>query len=250
MIKAIAIAVVLVSGAAILLATETAETGPPGIKSPPEAEPQITSQATRTVARQNSDELPDPYSETVLGLRVRKDRNCSVELRDYLIDTGEIISAYRCVPETAHQPHPYAHYDDGSLEVLAWSDAEAAALLGRRLVATDRGKSYQLLLRAVALGGDARHLSWLADQGFSAIRIDGDLHVDNVKRRYELAALASRLGGDKAAPTFLRNLLVDQGLGAETLDALDQRVAALLESVREIQRSVHGEVRYGGQDDA
>ena len=104
--------------------------------------------------------------------------------------------------------------------------------------------------RSVYRHGDAGHLSWLADQAYSAIRIDGDLHLDNVKRRYELAAVASRLGGDPATPDFLRSLLLDAGLGAESLAALDRRVAALLESVRNIQQSVHGEIRYGGQDDA
>jgi hypothetical protein len=247
--KTFALTAVLVSGTAIFLAVDTAETDPRNVAPPPGNDPHDTPHVTRTIGQQHTDAAPDHHSDTVLGLRVRKDRNCSIELQDFLTDNGETISAYRCVPETPRQPHPYAHYDDGSLEVLAWSDAEAAALLGRRLAASDRSRSYQLLLRAAALGGDARHLSWLADQVFSAIRIDGDLHVYNVKRRYELAAVASRLGGDRTVPQFLRKLLVDQGLSDASLTALDARVETMLESVRDIQRSVHGEVRYGGQDD-
>jgi hypothetical protein len=248
--KAIALTAVLVSGTAIFLAVGTAETDPPDAAAPPTVNPHNTPPAARTGKQPLSDTASDRDVEMLLGPRVRPDRKCNVELRDYVTDSGEMFAAYRCMPEAPRQPHPYAHYDDGSLETLAWSDPDAAALLGRRLAASDRDKSYKMLLRAAALSGDSRHLSWLADQVFSAIRIDGDLHVYNVKRRYELAALASRLGGDKAAPQVLRNLLVEQGLGGRSLHALDDRVETLLESVRAIQRSVHGEVRYGGQGDA
>ena len=130
------------------------------------------------------------------------------------------------------------------------ADPEAAALLGRRLAGAERRKAHEMLVRATALDGDVGHLSWLADQAFSAVRIDGELQINNVKRRYELAALASRLGGDPAIPRYLRQLLVDEGLSDTSLDALDARVDALLESVHEIQRAVHGEVRFGGQNDA
>ena len=188
--------------------------------------------------------------EVIAGLPVRKDRRCQVELLDYVTPAGEMFSAYRCTPYSPRTPHPYAHYDNGSLAALAWSDPEAAALLGRRLAGIDRSRSYDLLVRATALTGDVSHLAWLADQAYSSVRIDGDLQVGNVQRRYELAALASRLGGDPGAPQYLRNLLVDAGLGEEQLQILDERVETLLESVRGIQRMVHGEVRFGGQNDA
>ena len=84
----------------------------------------------------------------------------------------------------------------------------------------------------------------------AGVRLDGALQVDNVKRRYELAALASRLGGDPSAMQFLRDALVDAGINANGLARLDERVDQLLESMHSIQRAVYGEIRYGGQSDA
>lgn len=246
----IALAVILVVGMAVLMAVDTAPSIRSGGAPPTEAELPRQPVAARPAARHLTDAAPAGNSETVAGIRVRKDRNCEVERQLFVTPGGETFDAYRCLRQAPRQPHPYAHYDNDSLEVLAWSDAAAAALLGRRLVARDRHKSYEMMLRATALDGDISHLAWLADQAFSAIRINGETHVANVKRRYELAALASRLGGDPATPSMLRNLLVDAGLGADSLELLDERVDTMLQSVRDIQRSVHGEVRYGGLDDA
>ena len=189
-------------------------------------------------------------SEVVLGLRVRQERNCTVELNDYVTPDGEMFSAYSCTPNEPAPDHPYAHYDDDSLEALAWADSAAAALLGRRLVGTDHGKAYAMLVRATALGGDTRHLAWLADQAFSAVRSDGELRVGNVMRRYELAALATEMGADPAPALHLRNELMEAGIGDAQFATLERRTDALLEIVRDIQRAVYGEVRYGGQDDA
>ena len=248
--KAIALAAVLISGTAVFLAVDTADRDSPRVAVSRHASPDIAPGVDPASAPRSPAAAPAQVIEAAANPRVRQDRNCILELVDYVTSSGEMISAYRCTPKAPRQPHPYDHYDNGSLEVLAWSDPEAAALLGRRLAASDPGKSYEMLLRATALGGDSRHLSWLADQAFSAIRIDGDLHINNVKRRYELAALAAHFGGDPATSYFLRDLLVDAGLGVDSLDALDERVEVLLESVRDTQRSVRGEIRYGGQDDA
>ena len=248
--KAIIFTCVLAAGAAAFLTTHSDSRGPQ--RSTPVAvmAPADTAPPTPAAAESRVTAAPDPGTEVVLGLRVRMDRRCRVELRNYVTPAGEMFEAYSCSPAAELKPHPYAHYDDGSLEALAWSDAEAAALLGRRLTGADRDKAYEMLVRATALGGDTTHLAWLADQAFSAIRIDGDLNVFNVERRYELAELATRLGGDPATSWFLRNLLVDAGLSDARLEALDSRVETLLDSVRSIQRTVYGEARHGGQNDA
>lgn len=248
--KAIILAAALGIGAAAYLATDTARytetTEGAGRTAPPNRAAPLHSATAETAPTAATAET----SEVVLGLRVRKDRDCDVELNDYVTTDGQVFSAYRCTPRSSQTPHPYGHYDNGSLEVLAYADPEAAALLGRRLAASDRDKSYQMLVRATALGGDVAHLGWLADQAFSTLRIDGALQVDTVKRRYELAALASRLGGDPAASQFLRSALIEAGVSGHRLERLDERVDTLLESVHDIQRAVYGEIRYGGQADA
>ena len=248
--KAIALAAVLGVGTAAYLATDTASRTASEERLRPTAQPSLAADAPRARRDTASPATAAGDSEVVLNVRVRKDRNCDIELNDYVTTGGEVFSAYRCKPRTPRPPHPYAHYDNGSLEALAWADPEAAALLGMRLAGSNPEKSYEMLVRATALDGNVAHLAWLADQAFSAVRIDGALQVDNVKRRYELTALASRLGGDPSATQFLRDTLQDAGIDAYSLGRLDDRVEQLLESVHDIQRAVYGEIRYGGQTDA
>ena len=200
----------------------------------------------------NGQETPaDDGSEVVLGIRVRKDRNCTVELNDYVTAEGEMFSAYSCTPRDPAPPHPYGHYDDDTLAVMAYADAEAAALLGRRLIGTETRRSYELLIRASALeGGNVEHLAWLADQAFGTVSVNGQLQLANIKRQYELATLATRLGDAPGRSMYLRNELIEAGVAPDELASLDARAAALLQSMQEIQRTVLGEVNIGGQGDA
>lgn len=193
----------------------------------------------------------DDGAETVLGIRVRKDRNCTVELKDYVTPDGEMFSAYSCEPDNPGPAHPYAHYDDDTLDVMAYADAEAAALLGKRLLGSDARKSYQLLIRASALdGGKVEHIAWLADQAFGPIAINGAPQVSNLKRQYELAVLAARLGDISHRSEFLRNELIRAGVDADQLNSLDARVETLFQSMRDIQKTVLGEITIGGPSDA
>ena len=193
----------------------------------------------------------DDGTEVVLGLRVRKDRNCRVELKNYVTTDGEMFSAYSCTPNEPKPPHQYAEYDNATLATMAYADADAAALLGRRLIGKDTRKSYELLIRASALdGGNIEHLAWLSDQAFGAVAINGKPQVANLKRRYELAALAAQLGDDPGKAGYLKNELIRVGVAEDQLNSLDLRVSALLQSMREIQQTVIGEVTIGGQDDA
>jgi hypothetical protein len=198
---------------------------------------------------ETAEEFDDRY-EMVLGISVRKDRKCTVELKDYVTPDGEMFQAYSCTPNNPPPPHPYADYDNATLEAMAYSDADAAALLGQRLIGQDNGKSYQMLVRATALDGDVTHLHWLADQAFSAVKINDEVQVDNLKRRYELTALAARLGGNPANPYYWKNELVNAGVAEADIAVLDSQVERLLRKVQDIQLTVFGEVRHGGGSDA
>ena len=190
-------------------------------------------------------------SETVLGLRVRADRNCTVRQRAYVATDGTPFIAYTCEPTSPRAPHPYAHYDNASLAALAYGDAVAAALLGERLIGRDRERSHELLLRAAALdGGNVRYLAWLAEQAFGTVEIDGVPQLSNIMRQYELAALAERLGDTSAKSDFLRSELGRLGVSDEQLTRLDDRVTNLLQAMRDIQQLVHGEITLGGTSDA
>lgn len=201
-------------------------------------------------ARQPAADDHDDGTEVVLGLRVRKDRNCTVELKDYVTPDGEMFKAYSCTPHSPRPPHPYASYSDATLEVMAYSDAEAASLLGKRLIERDTGRSYEMLIRAAALDNDFTHLAWLGDQAFGTMAIDGVPQIDNLKRQYELAALSQYLGEFSGRRDFYRQELSNAGIGADEIASLDERVAELLQQVQDIQRTVHGNVTVGGPDDA
>jgi len=192
----------------------------------------------------------DDGTEVVLGIRVRKDRKCTVELKDYVTPDGRMFSAYTCTPNAPGPAHPYAHYDNETLASMSWSDAEAAALLGQRLIDSDTGRSYELLIRATALDSDTQHISWLADMAFNPTAIDGEPHIANLESRYKLAKLNARLGSDPVLPEVLRRELSSAGVGKDRLSELDARADALVRVMRDIQRDVFGEVRIGGQDDA
>jgi hypothetical protein len=192
----------------------------------------------------------DDGTEVVLGIRVRKDRKCTVELKDYVTPDGRMFSAYTCTPNEPRPAHPYAHYDNETLANMSWSDAEAAALLGQRLIDQDTGRSYELLIRATALDGDTRHIAWLADMAFNPTAVNGEPHVANLEGRYKLAELNARLGSDPVLPKVLRRELSSAGVGKDRLSELDARADALLRVMQDIQREVYGEVRIGGQDDA
>ncbi len=195
--------------------------------------------------------LADSGTETVHGIRVRKDRDCTIELNDYVTPQGEMFSAYSCTPRHSSLPHPYAHYADETLAVMAYSNADAAAVLGKRLLGTDNERSFELLLRASALdGGKVETIAWLSDQAFGTIAVNGTPQIANIKRQYELAALAARLGDAPDKSAFLRHELIKAGVSTDQLNSLDARVEKLLESMRSTQQTVLGEVTIGGPDDA
>lgn len=261
MIKKIA-AVTLIGALAISIYNFTAFDAPgtdPGQLTGHPAPPALASGSTPPETGQldasDSSSLPDAEfddgTEVVLGIRVRKDRNCEVELKDYVTSEGEMFSAYSCTPLAPAPDHEYRHYDNKTLAAMSYSDAEASALLGRRLIQTDTGRAYELLIRASALdGGNVEHIAWLADQAYGTVEINGEPQVGNLKRLYELATLAARIGHSPARSEYLRNELIRTGTSRDQLNELDKRAEELFRSMREVQQTVLGEITIGGQDDA
>jgi len=253
MIKKIAIAAVLCAPAAYFIHPDVIEV--PGETAAGQTHARNEPAAPQPVATKRYEPeqpaLDDDGTELVLGVRVRKDRDCRVELKDYVTTAGEMFSAYSCTPNNPAPPHVYADYDNQTLASMAYADADAAALLGRRLIGKDNRKSYQLLIRAAALdGGNVEHIAWLADQAFGAVAINGKPQIANLKHQYKLAALATRLGDSSAKTRYLKNELTKIGFSENQFNLLDTRVDALLQSMRDIQRTVLGEVTIEEQGDA
>jgi hypothetical protein len=252
MIKQITIAAVLGASVAFYIYAEFNDS--PGDTQAGQVHSHNNPMSQQPAASSNDPEqavISDDSTEIVLGLRVRKDRNCRIELKDYVTPDGAMFAAYSCSPDSPAAKHVYDEYDNKTLATMAYADADAAALLGHRLIDKDTHRSYQLLIRASALdGGNVEHLAWLAEQAFGAVAINGEPQLANLQRQYELAALATRLGDAAGKTDYLKTELIRFGVNEEQLYKLDLRVDALLQSMRAIQRTVLGEVTIGGQDDA
>lgn len=100
-------------------------------------------------------ENEDAYEE-VLGIRVRKDRNCTVRaipIHDEV--TGETSYAYECIPNNAPPPpHPYLAEDNDTLREWAYNDSVASEILGSKLLAEgSKEEGLEYIYRAVALEG-------------------------------------------------------------------------------------------------
>ena len=252
MIKKIAIAAVLGASAACLFYTYPIDV--PIFATTGQVQPSVVITPQQPAATKSHElaQLPAAENDTelVLGIRVRKNRNCRVELKDYVTTDGEMFSAHSCTPNKPAPQRIYADYDNETLAGMAYSDADAAATLGHRLISKDTHKSYQLLIRAAALDGKVEHLAWLADQAFGAVAINGEPQVANLQRQYELAALAARLGDAPARSRYFKNELARNGIDEDQLSSLDMHVDELLQSMRDIQLTVLGEATIEEQDDA
>ena len=248
--KAIITLAVLVAGITAYLAVRSIDAPAQPDSSPKEDADQVSllQPSTKSQSGHNAEQADDD-TEIVLGLRVRKDRNCDVELRDYVTPDGDMFSAWSCTPRKLRLLHGYSHYDDATLDAMAWSDAEAASLLGKRLVERDGRKSWDLLIRAAALDGDFRHIAWLADQRFGIVSIDGEPHMGNLGRQYQLAIVSRELGDLSGRSEYFRRQLVAAGVQVADLIELDSQADQLLRQMREIQATVLGEVTIGGQND-
>ena len=253
MIRNIAIAAVL--GASVACFIHACFTDAPGFAATRPAYPANNAAPQQPAATSLTGQslVADNGTEVVLGLRVRRDRRCRVELKDYVTTDGEMFSAYSCTPNHPSPAHVYADYDNETLASMAYSDADAAALLGKRLIDKDTPTSYQLLIRASALdGGKIEHIAWLSDQAFGAVAVNGEPQITNLQRQYELAALATRLGDSPGKSKYLKQELFQAGIDEDRMAELDLRVDALLHSMRNIQQTVLGKVTITTreQDDA
>jgi len=182
---------------------------------------------------------PQLETEIVMGIEVRKDRGCSVQRHYVDLGNGTVTDAYSCVPDRP-VVGDYDHYSNEELRVLSYSDAEAAAVLGKRLVEEDLSESRRLLLRAVALKpANLDPVMWLAAQAYS-LRGNSPAAQKARANTYVLARTAQALGSVANISWVLEDL--DQaGFDNEAIARLEDRVRRNLRRIREIQLEVHGE---------
>ena len=182
----------------------------------------------------------DENTEIVHGLRVRKDRNCTVELN--YVDTGDgnPIEAYSCTPTQPAEPDELDQYNNETLAGMSYSDASAAAALGKRLAESDLESARELLIRSAALRPEnPQPMLWLASAYYGLVAVNGEPAIDEMMENYVLARLAEELGTSGAANS-IQDQLVGAGFHDKDFLQLEDVVKAELITIREIQLEVTG----------
>ena len=185
-------------------------------------------------------------TEVVLGIRVRKDRNCTVQLHYIEAEDGTVKEAYSCEPHVRAAQRPYQDYDIQTLAQLAYGDPTAAEELGRRVAESDPALALEMMIRASALSGDASPVVWLAQVSYSVVSVNDVPRVESMKTSYVLNELAHRMGHGSADPSQWRLHLQEADVSGTEIDGLDRAVDGLLSRMREIQLNVTGGTTPGG----
>ncbi len=184
-------------------------------------------------------ETGKPETEIVMGIEVRKDRGCSVQRHYVDLGNGTVTDAYSCVPKQK-VTDAYEHYSDDELRVLAYNDARAASVLGKRLIEVDLDESRRLLLRAVALKpAKLDPVMWLAAHAYSLRGTS--LAAQNARANtYVLTRTAQAMGSGASIEWVLADL-ERAGFSEQDLAELEEQVRNNLRRIREIQLEVYGE---------
>ena len=245
----VVLSVVALGATVMLLVTKPWQDGPAQQVSPRDAlvpvVPSTGNPAERAANKEtntqveSSHRVPAGDTDTVMGIQVRGDRNCTVT-RHYLgLGDGTVSEAFSC--DRPERPsRAYDAYDSRTLQHLAYGDAGAASTLGKRLVETDPARARALILRALALQPqDIEPAMWLASQAYS-LRGSTAAALRATANSYILTRIVQELGGEVAV-TWIVEDLRESGFDDADLTRLDARVARDLRHIGDIQLEVLGE---------
>jgi hypothetical protein len=183
----------------------------------------------------------DSDTEIVHGLRVRKNRNCTVELHYVDIGDGTVIEAFSCTPNQAAKPGEFDEYDNETLAGMSYSDPVAAEVLGKRLADYEPERARRLLLRSVALRPkNTSPILWLASANYGLIAFNEEPALNQMAENYLLARVAEEMGTSGAA-TSIREQLIEAGFQEKDFLELEMEVKVDLFEIREIQLEVTGQ---------
>ena len=164
---------------------------------------------------------------------------------DVYDEDGTGKSAYYCADVTPQ--HPYERYPSATLETMAYSDAKAADILGRRLSESDPAQSFEWMIRATALGkGDYQPIMFMLNQNYASPTLDGEVLLEVARKRYVLAKVMQQLGGPASSSQHTAELLVSAGVSPEAMATLDRAAEQVLKKISAIAYEVTGEKFIAG----
>ncbi len=205
--------------------------------------PDLAANAEAAASQTTVPQTAAPETETVMGISVLKERNCTVTRHYVDLGNGTVTEAYSCV-RNEEPATEYSDYSNAELAVMAYGDAKAASVLGKRLVESEPDRSRALLLRAAALEpGNVEPLAWLASQSYS-LRGETDAALNAAANAYIITQTARALGSNADLDWIVEDLR-KAGFEEHDITALDDFAKKDLDRVRSIQLDVFGETSIG-----
>ena len=179
-------------------------------------------------------------TELVHGIAVKKDRNCSVRAHYVETSPGITAKAYSCEPDPK-PAHPYESYSNQALAVLAYSDAQAARILGLRSVANHE-EALQWFARAAALlDGDPEPLLFYSNLYAGSSAVNGEAVAKTHRDRLALAIAARRLDEDSGDVDFWMWQVQSHFTSpAAIIDDAEAEADRIISHIRDIQITVIG----------
>lgn len=234
----------IVVGAAMLVR-------PPGFQAPTgTAEADKPAGIEKSTARADHDRPGSDKTARAMSSRVESPAQSTLRRVEIVNPDGTVTVAWMPDAGRLSSERPYERYDNDTLAILAYGDAEAAEVLGLRLRRQDEAGSLKYMLRAAALSGRPDALRAYVNSGTHPVEIDGRPVARTLRERYVLSLVENRVSADSAEIALwearIRAELPDPDL---EIERLRREAETLLQRMRDVQREVTGSARIGGLDD-
>ena len=246
-LAAVAMTAVLAIAAVLLVAWQSRELlhDEPRVSPPAAADTNMTdgveSGDTRPAALAAVNDAQDSIIKTDSGLNVT-DCKWGSELV-YDEDSGKDV--WRCSLSS------YWNYTTATLETMAYADAEAARVLAHRVREDDYGRAIQLALRSTALSGNSYPLIEARNWRATAHQ-NGDVDLSGIGQAYVLMAVADRVNEPENSRSeryeeIIRQSATDPDAAMQQLNEVVER---MMDTIRQVELDVTGQVTIGEDDDA
>ena len=234
----------IVMGAALLVR-------PPGFQAPAgTAEADNPAGIGKSAARADSDRPASDETARATSSQVESPARPQLRRVEFVNADGTVTVAWTPEVGGLSPERPYDRYDNDSLAILAYGDAEAAEVLGLRLRRQDEAESLKYMLRAAALSGRPDALQAYVNSGTNPVEVDGHPVARTLRERYVLSLVENAVSANPAElaqwEARIRAELPDPD---REIEHLRREAETLMRRMRDVQREVTGSARIGGLDD-